>query len=187
MDQCTNPPCCVIQDGLHLNLRRRPRRPGPAAASADHAQPAWAAGLVFAGGLSLLGCWPWGSVLAGFRSAAGARGRQPDRHARRVPVRRWIVAHLDTKAQVQSMAGRLVAVWVIGLAVAALAALSLARLGGHRPGAVRRAAGAGAVLAGALAGRGRLRGSRRARETTGPAWPRRWPRPKGSTIPATGS
>ena len=50
-----------------------------------------------------------------------------------VPVTRWIVAHLDTKAQVQSMAGRLVAVWVVGLGVAGLLALSAVRFGGTVP------------------------------------------------------
>ena len=76
-------------------------------------------------------------------------------------MRRWIVAHLDTKAQGQSMAGRLVAVWVIGMAVAALTALALARLGGPRAGAARAACGArGSRCSRARsAGRGRLRGS----------------------------
>ena len=41
------------------------------------------------------------------------------------PPRRWIVAHLDTKAQAQSMAGRLVAVWVL------LAALGSQRRAGR--------------------------------------------------------
>jgi peptidase M28-like protein len=72
--------------------------------------------------------------------------------------RRWVVAHLDSKAQGHSMAGRLVAVWVVGLATVALTALALGRLSGPlsaglvAPGAVL------AVLAGFLAGRGRLSG-----------------------------
>ena len=76
------------------------------------------------------------------------------------PVRRWIVAHLDTKAQGQSMAGRLVAVWVIGSRSWCSTALALARLAGPLPCAAG-AAGAAArrSLAGALAGRGRLRGA----------------------------
>jgi hypothetical protein len=81
------------------------------------------------------------------------------------PVRRWIVAHLDTKAQAQSMAGRLVAVWVLALAIAAMGGLTVARLWGPVPlwlGATGAALG---VAAGALAGRGRLRGiSRGARD-----------------------
>lgn len=73
-------------------------------------------------------------------------------------VRRWIVAHLDSKAQGHSMAGRLVAVWLLFAAAAGLTALAAARLGGPIP-AAPVAAGAGLALgAGALAGRGRLRG-----------------------------
>ncbi len=74
------------------------------------------------------------------------------------PPRRWVVAHLDSKAQGHSMAGRLVAVWIAGLAIVALTALALGRLSGPlSPGW----AGSGAVLAalaGLLAGRGRLSG-----------------------------
>jgi peptidase M28-like protein len=71
---------------------------------------------------------------------------------------RWIVAHLDTKAQSHSMAGRLVAVWIVGLALAALMALAVLRL--HDPIPLASAgAGAGlAIAAGFLAGRGRLKG-----------------------------
>jgi peptidase M28-like protein len=73
-------------------------------------------------------------------------------------VRRWLVAHVDTKAQHHSMAGRLVAVWVVGATVVALSGLSVARLFAPvGPGA----AVAGAVLAvlgAALASRGRLHG-----------------------------
>ena len=53
----------------------------------------------------------WESGSAGFRSAELREKTEPPRGARSVPATRWIVAHLDTKAQVQSMAGRLVAVW----------------------------------------------------------------------------
>ncbi len=121
--------------------------------------PGWAATLVLAAGLLLLVLLAVGIGL-GWLPLGGTR-EDANLVATRgtVPVRRWIVAHLDTKAQVQSMAGRLVAVWVIGLAIAALTALALARFAGPLPVA---AAGAGAllaVLAGALAGRGRLRGS----------------------------
>jgi Peptidase family M28 len=75
------------------------------------------------------------------------------------PVTRWIVAHLDTKAQMQSMAGRLVAVWLVGLAAAVLTSFTVARLAGPLP---PWAAAAGLLLAataGTLAGRGRLHGS----------------------------
>jgi hypothetical protein len=81
------------------------------------------------------------------------------------PVRRWIVAHLDTKAQGQSMAGRLVAVWVLAAAIVYGAALAVARLWGPIPLWLGAAGGLLALLAGALAGRGRLRGrSRGARD-----------------------
>jgi hypothetical protein len=74
------------------------------------------------------------------------------------PVRRWIVAHLDTKAQAQSMAGRLVAIWVLALALLLLTALAITRLGGPVPLGLAGAGTALAVIAGALAGGGRLRG-----------------------------
>jgi hypothetical protein len=122
--------------------------------------PGWAAGLVLAGGLLLLVVLAMGTGL-GWLPLGGGTREDANLIATRggVPVRRWIVAHLDTKAQLQSMAGRLVAVWVIGLAVAALAALSLARLRGIVPVPFAGMGAAVAVLAGALAGRGRLRGS----------------------------
>jgi peptidase M28-like protein len=72
--------------------------------------------------------------------------------------RRWIVAHLDTKAQAHSMAGRLVAVWVTGLAVAGLSGLALLRLRGPMTPLATVPGLCLALLAGALAGRGRLRG-----------------------------
>ena len=122
--------------------------------------PAWAAALLLAGGLALLMVVAMGIGL-GWLSLGGAPREDASLVATRgdAPVRRWIVAHLDTKAQVQSMAGRLVAVWVIGLAIAVLLALAIGRLWQPVP---LWAAGGGAVLAvlaGALAGRGRLRGT----------------------------
>jgi hypothetical protein len=71
---------------------------------------------------------------------------------------RWIVAHLDSKAQGHSMAGRLVAVWAIILAVLVLAGCAVARLDGAlSPVGLALAAGS-SVAAGFMAGRGRLRG-----------------------------
>jgi hypothetical protein len=81
--------------------------------------------------------------------------------------RRWIVAHLDTKAQAQSMAGRLVAVWVLILAIAGGAGLALARLAAPVPLWAAAAGTALAVAAGALAGRGRLRGTSRGARDNG--------------------
>ena len=83
------------------------------------------------------------------------------------PVRRWIVAHLDTKAQGQSMAGRLVAVWVLAAAIVGTGGLSVARLWGPVPLWVGAAAAALGVAAGALAGRGRLRGTSRGARDNG--------------------
>ena len=122
--------------------------------------PGWAAALVLAGGLGVLVAGAIGIGL-GWLPLGGAPREDANLIATRgdTPVRRWIVAHLDTKAQAQSMAGRLVAVWVIGLAVAGLAALALVRLRGPVSVASAGAAAAVAVLAGALAGRGRLRGT----------------------------
>ncbi len=74
-------------------------------------------------------------------------------------VVRWAVAHLDTKAQMQSMAGRLVAVWFVVLAAMVMTGLGAARLAAPvswGPAAVGLLI---ALAAGALAGRGRLRGT----------------------------
>jgi len=108
--------------------------------------PGWAAALLLAGGLSALAAAAVGVGLGWLRLGAAPR-EDANLIATRgdAPVRRWIVAHLDTKAQAQSMAGRLVAVWVIGLACAALIALAVVRLRGPVPLS--------------LAGRGRLRGT----------------------------
>jgi hypothetical protein len=78
-------------------------------------------------------------------------------------VRRWIVAHADTKAQGHSMAGRLVAVWVVTLSVLVSTALAVERLALGSPlEAWAVALGAAlAIAAGTLAGRGRLRGGSR--------------------------
>jgi hypothetical protein len=83
------------------------------------------------------------------------------------PIRRWIVAHLDTKAQGQSMAGRLVAVWVLAAAIAAGVALVVARLWGPIPLWLAAAGAALGVAAGALTGRGRLKGTSRGARDNG--------------------
>lgn len=74
-------------------------------------------------------------------------------------VRRWIVAHTDTKAQGHSMAGRLVAVWVMLAAVVVLTLLAGLRLRGALPVWPVAASAALAIAAGFLAGKGRLRGA----------------------------
>jgi hypothetical protein len=71
---------------------------------------------------------------------------------------RWIVAHLDSKAQAHSMAGRLVAVWFVGLAVTGLSALAVFRFQAPVSVVLAGPAVVCAVMAGVLAGRGRLAG-----------------------------
>ena len=122
--------------------------------------PAWAALAVWGFGAASLTALAFG-VGAGMAPLPFGGGPREDANliaTRTADVRCWIVAHLDTKAQGHSMAGRLVAVWVAAATAAVLAGLSLARLGGPLP---LPAALAGAVLglaAGILAGRGRLAG-----------------------------
>jgi hypothetical protein len=119
----------------------------------------------------------WIAGLLGLLIVAGGIGlgwvplRQPAREdanliaTRQEQPRRWIVAHLDSKAQGHSMAGRLVAVWVTAFTVVVLTILVLLRLRGPvDPFAVVSGSCLG-VIAGALAGRGRIRGrSRGARD-----------------------
>lgn len=121
--------------------------------------PSWGGIVTVAGGLAALLLLAFG-VGAGWISLGAAPREDANLMAVRgdVPVRRWFVAHLDTKAQGQSMAGRLVAVWVLAVAMAALLALAVVRLGGPLPIEVAVAAAALAIIAGALAGRGRLKG-----------------------------
>jgi hypothetical protein len=83
------------------------------------------------------------------------------------PIRRWIVAHLDTKAQAHSMAGRLVAVWVLAAAIVCGGVLAVARLWEPIPLWPGAASMLLAVLGGALAGRGRLRGTSRGARDNG--------------------
>jgi hypothetical protein len=121
----------------------------------------------------------WALVLAATACLAGgvAAGWLPLGEAREdanlvavrseLPVRRWIVAHLDTKAQAQSMAGRLVAVWVLATAIGAGGAVAVARVSGPTPLWLAALAAAIAVLAGALAGGGRLRGTSRGARDNG--------------------
>lgn len=102
------------------------------------------------------------------------------------PVRRWIVAHLDTKAQAQSMAGRLVAVWVIAAAAAVLLGLAAGRLAGPLPLPLAAGAAGLAVLAGALAGRGRLHGESQGARDNGTGVAGALAAAEALTDPATG-
>jgi hypothetical protein len=126
---------------------------------ASGAMPSWGAALVWLTGLGAAVALA-AAVGLGWITLGGPPREDANLIATRgdVPVRRWIVAHLDTKAQAQSMAGRLVAVWVIGAAIAILTALVLLRLEGPLPLGYTTAGAALALAAGVLAGRGRLRG-----------------------------
>lgn len=76
------------------------------------------------------------------------------------PVHRWIVAHVDSKAQGHSMAGRLVAVWLLLAATLGITLLAVARMRiKPLPAAVVAPVAGLALAAGALAARGRLKGS----------------------------
>jgi hypothetical protein len=121
----------------------------------------------------------WSAMLAATTSLATgiAAGWLPFGEAREdanlvavrsdAPIRRWIVAHLDTKAQGQSMAGRLVAVWVLAAAIAGTATLVVARLWGPVPLWLGAAGALLGVVAGALTGRGRLKGTSRGARDNG--------------------
>jgi hypothetical protein len=119
----------------------------------------------------------WGALVVWLAGAAGSMllalgvglGRLPLGEVREdanliavrgeAPVTRWVVAHLDTKAQIQSMAGRLVAVWTAGLAAAVLTGLSAGRLAGALPWWLAASGLLLGLLGGSLAARGRLRGT----------------------------
>jgi hypothetical protein len=121
--------------------------------------PAWAALAVWVGGLAVVailaggvgvGWVPLGDKLREDANLIATRpGDRP---------RRWVVAHLDTKAQAHSMAGRLVAVWVSALAIVGLTALAAIRLSGRLSPLWVGAVCGLAVLAAFLARRGRLQG-----------------------------
>jgi peptidase M28-like protein len=128
--------------------------------------PPWAALAVWTGGLTVLGIVAvgiglgWVPLGAGLKEDANLIATRGD-----ASPSRWVVAHLDTKAQAHSMAGRLVAVWLCGIAVAALTLLALLRLRGPLPPVWAGLGTAVALLAGFLASRGRLKGhSRGARD-----------------------
>ncbi len=122
--------------------------------------PAWAALAFWIGGAAAaalvaagvgLGWTPMGAGLRGDANLIAVRDG--------ADVRRWIVAHLDTKAQGHSMAGRLVAVWAVLAASLLLTTLAVVRLGGPLPAWVTGSGAAVGVAAGLLAARGKLVGA----------------------------
>ena len=74
-------------------------------------------------------------------------------------VTRWVAAHVDTKAQGHSMAGRLVAVWVCVASILVLGLSAIVRLSGPVSAPLVAGAAGLAIAGGVLAGRGRLRGA----------------------------
>jgi hypothetical protein len=122
--------------------------------------PAWSALAVWAIGLAAiavvaagvgLGWVPFGEALREDANLIATRGA--------ARPQRWLVAHLDTKSQGHSMAGRLVAVWLAVLAIIALSVLAALRLRGPVAPAWLALGGGIALLAAFLARRGHLSGS----------------------------
>jgi hypothetical protein len=126
---------------------------------ASHNLPDWGAVAIWVSGLAALAVLAVGVGLGWVPLGEGVR-EDANLIATRgnTPPRRWVVAHLDSKAQGQSMAGRLVAVWIVGVAIACLTGLAVSRLGGALSPIIAGAGVVVAVLAGLLAGRGRLKG-----------------------------
>ena len=122
--------------------------------------PPWAALAVLILGAASLAALTYG-VGTGTAALPFGGGLREDVNlvaTRSADVRRWFIAHLDTKAQGHSMAGRLVAVWVIAVAAAGLTGLVVARLAAPLPLPAALAGAVAGLLAAALAGRGRLTG-----------------------------
>jgi hypothetical protein len=122
--------------------------------------PAWAALAAWVAGLAGLGVLIRGTAL-GWSSLGGGVREDANLVATRgnAPVRRWIVAHIDTKAQGQSLAGRAVGAVVAALALLVLSALAVARLWGPLDSDTVAYAAVLALLACGLAARGALRGT----------------------------
>jgi Peptidase family M28 len=125
------------------------------------AVPRLAALVVWLIGAAALAAFGWG-VGIGVPVPGAERREEANLIAVRpqANVTRWIVAHLDTKAQGHSLAGRLVAVWLLICAGLGLTTLALWRAtsGAALPVFPVAAVAAVSLAAGALSGRGRLKG-----------------------------
>lgn len=124
--------------------------------------PDWGAGLFLAAGLALLGGIAWRVGVGDWPPRI--RGREDANlivtRGSPAGVRRWLVAHLDSKAQGLSMAARLIVVWLLAAALLLLGGLAVARLVSAHPvwpPMVGVALGL-ALTGGWGASRGRLRG-----------------------------
>jgi hypothetical protein len=149
--------------------------------------PAWGALLLWVTGLISLALLGF-SIGAGWITLGAVLREDANLIATRgdVPIRRWIVAHLDTKAQGHSMAGRLVAVWVIGAAVITLGALAALRLQGVVPLPLVAGGALLALVAGALAAGGRLHGTSQGARDNGSGVVAALAAAEASQDPATG-
>ena len=122
--------------------------------------PSWAALAAWVIGMAALGVllagvslgWaPLGGQIRDSANLIATRGGMDQ-------VRRWIVAHYDTKAQGMSLAGRLTAMAYAAVIVALITALAVARLWGPIDVDIVAGAAVLALIACGLAGRGALRG-----------------------------
>jgi len=122
--------------------------------------PPWAALAAWVIGLGCLALLVRGTAL-GWSSLGGATREDANLIATRgaAPIRRWIVAHLDTKAQGHSLAGRVTAAITAGLALLLLTVLAVARLWGPLEGDTMAIAAILTLVACGLAARGALRGT----------------------------
>jgi hypothetical protein len=123
--------------------------------------PAWAALATWCIGVAALGV-----LLAGVSLGWAPLGGQIRESANLIAtrggvgqVRRWIVAHYDTKAQGMSLAGRIVAMVYATVVVILITGLAVARLWGPIDVDIVAGAAVLALIACGLAGRGALRGS----------------------------
>lgn len=121
--------------------------------------PAWAALAAWVLGLAALGTVATGIAL-GWAPARGEQREDANLIIQRPDalIERWIVAHVDTKAQRQSMAGRLVAVAITALGILLMVGLSLARFVTVPPVWLVAAASGLTLAASVLCSRARLKG-----------------------------
>lgn len=123
------------------------------------AVPRWAALVVWLGGLVATGVIAAGVGLGWVSLGEPMREDGNLMASRGEPrPRRWIVAHLDSKAQGHSMAGRLVALWTSIVAIGLLTVLAALRLASPVATVWIALATGTALIAGFLARKGRLRG-----------------------------
>jgi hypothetical protein len=122
--------------------------------------PSWAALAAWCIGIAALGVLLAGVTL-GWAPVGGQMRDSANLIAKRGgvgQVRRWIVAHYDTKAQGMSLAGRLIAMAYSTMIVILITVLAVARLWGPIDVDIVAGAAALGLIACGLAGRGALQG-----------------------------